>query len=355
MCLTGEQDACSIEMRRNMGNSMKRYGKIIIVLVLFMCSILTACIERVLTGQLASQQLASRWSREGNFAQVSCFFSGDAGMTGDRIMLLEYRIQTALAEVAADEISESGRSWVCACSAQGELTVFSGRARATVRAFGVSGDFFLFHPLELLSGNYLNAEDLNGDGVILDENVAWQLFGSCNVSGMTIEIGDTAYIVCGVVRSDDGLFSEAAGEGVPTIYVSYPVLERQMGSSIGIDSYELLIVNPAEEFGVRTLESALGLPGESYELVENSARFDLRHRFGLLKSFGIRSMVPKEIRYPCWENRARAYEDVSALLLVLELLFLCYPVCVLGWWIRGLWRRRRALLEKIAEIRIFLQ
>ena len=93
-------------------------------------------------------------------------------------------------------------------------------------------------------------------------------------------------------------------------YVSYPVLEQQTGgSAIGTDSYELLIANPVEGFG-------------------------------LLKDFGNRSMVSKGISYPHWENRARAYEDVSALFLALELLFLCYPVCVLGWGIRGLWKRR---------------
>ena len=124
-----------------------------------------------------------------------------------------------------------------------------------------------------MSGSYFDGEDLNKDGVVIDENVAWQLFGSNNVAGMYVEINGVQYPVRGVVKSDKGYFSDAADEEAATVYVSYEILEGGSGSSTGgmdsaaastpaagttdskggsygqaagttLDSYELLIKNP---------------------------------------------------------------------------------------------------------------
>lgn len=309
--------------------------------MLFSCMILVACAGRMLTNQLSTQRLAERWEQEEEFAQLSCYFRSGEGMTEDQIVPLRQSIKTALEEASINESDAQGRTWVDAYSTEGELTVSSDRSSATVRAFGVGGDFFLFHPLLLLSGTYFGTDDLNEDGVILDENVAWQLFGSYDVAGMTVEIDETTYPIRGVVRSDSGFFSEAAAEEKSTIYVSFSILEKQLhDESLTMDSYELLIANPVKEFGLSTLKKALTVDESSYEIVENSARFDLMHRLLLLKNFGVRSMNAKGIIYPYWENRARAYEDVSALLFVIELILLCYPVIYLIQKLHWLWKQK---------------
>ena len=168
-----------------------------------------------------------------------------------------------------------------------------------------------------MSGSYFDGEDLNKDGVVIDENVAWQLFGSNNVAGMYVEINGVQYPVRGVVKSDKGYFSDAADEEAATVYVSYEILEGRSDSSTGgmdsaaastpaagttdskggsygqsagttLDSYELLIKNPVQKFGFNALKEALGLDKSSYEIVENSSRFGLMNRFTVLRNFGIR-------------------------------------------------------------------
>lgn len=67
----------------------------------------------------------------------------------------------------------------------------------------------------------------------MNENVAWQLFGSNNVAGMHVEINGVQYPVRGVVKSDKGYFSDAADEEAATVYVSYEILEGGSGSSTG--------------------------------------------------------------------------------------------------------------------------
>ena len=162
---------------------VKQYRKILLLVLMICAAILFGCVERALGRQLSTQQIASEWSAEGSYAQVTCFFSKDAAVTKDYVIQLEQKLKTALQEASEDTSDVNGRTLVDCYSTKGELTLYSDRASITARAFGVGGDFFTFHPLKLLSGSYFDGEDLNKDGVVIDENVAWQLFGSSNVAG----------------------------------------------------------------------------------------------------------------------------------------------------------------------------
>ena len=199
-----------------------------------------------------------------------------------------------------------------------------------------------------MDGNYFDASDENGDGVIIDEMVAWQLFGSNHVAGMEVEISGTIYPIRGVVRSDVGIFSEAVQEEAATVYVSYDILEGA-DEPLPVDCYEVLVANPVKDFGKDAVINALDMEASQYELVECSDRFDLEHRFQVIKNFGIRSMTTQNIVFPYWENRARGYEDISALFLVLEIICLIYPVCWLLKKAYGLWKRRKELKKKFFE------
>lgn len=316
---------------------MKQYRKIWILVAFILCTILLCGIERGITGSLSTQKLAERWSKEEEFSQIACYFTEEAYFSEDQILSVERSLVTAMEEAAITSENENGgRNWIDAYSTQGQLTISSDRGSMEVRAFGVGGDFFQFHPLTLLDGNYFDDTDENADGIIIDENVAWQLFGSNNVSGMEVEINDVIYPIRGVVRSEEGIFSEAVNEGIATIYVSYGILEGE-GGFLPVDCYEVLVASPVKGFGKDVVSNALGMEEEYFELIECSARFDLAHRFAVIKNFGIRSMTTKSIVFPYWENRARGYEDISALFLVLEMICMIYPVFWLlkntyDWW-----------------------
>lgn len=325
----------------------KQYKRQIVTGLLIVMALLLAGAGRLLAGQLKEQNIASEWSKKDDYVQLSCFFSKDAGMTAEQILPVERQLTEALQNAAAENESGTGRSYVDAYSSQGQLTVYSDKTSVTVRAFGVGGDFFQFHPLKLLDGTYFDGNDFNGDGVILDENVAWQLFGGNHISGMTVEIDNVVYPVRGVVRSDSGFFSEAAEEEKPTIYVSYGILAKGKEEPLPVDSYELLILNPVKQFGFRALKDAIGLDETSYEIVENTTRYGLSNRLALLKNFGVRSMRTKNIVFPYWENRARAYEDVIELLFVLELICLIYPVIRLVRFFHGMCKRRKELVRNL--------
>jgi len=328
---------------------MKRYRKTLVLAAFVLSTMLLACVERGITGSLPTQKLAERWSKEEEFAQLACYFTEEAYFSTEQILSVEHNLVTAMEEASITSENENGgRNWIDAYSTQGQLVIGSSRASMQARAFGVGGDFFQFHPLQLLDGNYFDATDENGDGVIIDEMVAWQLFGSNNVAGMEVEINGAVYPVRGVVRSDKGIFSEAVNEEAATIYVSYRILEGEDGS-LPIDCYEVLVANPVKGFAKDVVTGALDMVENSYELIECSARFDLLHRFDIIRNFGIRSMTTKNIVFPYWENRARGYEDISALFLVLEIICMVYPVLWLLKKSYGWWKRRKEIKKKFFE------
>jgi hypothetical protein len=278
------------------------------------------------------------------------FFEDEYGLTEAEVLPMEQTLMDAITGAGVDTADGDGRKLVDAYSTETSLTLTSDRASTTARVYGVSKDFFLFHPLTLLSGTYFTQDDEAEDGIILDEDVAWKLFGSSDVTGLTVDIGDSTYIVRGVVKSDSGLFSEAADEEEDTVYVDFSILEDQLYGDVQIGCYEVLMVNPVSEFAVTTLEENLGREEDTYELVENSARFGISGRLERLKSFGTRSMRTKAIIYPYWENRARGYDDVSSLILVIQILFLVYPCVFLFRCIFLAWKNKDKFLNWIKKL-----
>lgn len=206
-------------------------------------------------------------------------------------------------------------------------------------ALGIGGDFFLFHQLRLLSGSYFSGNDLMQDYVILDRETAWQLFGSVDVAGMLVTISGRPHMVIGVVERPGGKLYEAAGLDGPRVFVSYETLSAY-GSSGGINHFEIVMPNPVRQYALNYVREQLGKQEREVEVLENSTRYSIGKRLRLLLDFGTRSMNGKAIIYPYWENVARGYEDILALLTLFQMLFLLYPSGVLLIWIVIRWKHK---------------
>nr|WP_300848699.1 ABC transporter permease [uncultured Acetatifactor sp.] len=307
-----------------------------------------------------TQTAAQRWSEDGNASQVSCFFSVGSGITEDALIEFEHTVDAALTEASVVQESENpgARLWADAYSADGQVTLSNGKTNLTADAIGIGGDFFLFHPLTLLNGSYFSGNDLMKDYCVIDEDAAWQLFGSNDVAGMTVYIGGVPHIVTGVIRRPSGHFAEAAGLDSTVVYVSYQTL-TELGDSHGINHYEIVMPNPVTGFAYNYVKEKLGAEEKEVEVVENTSRYSLLSRLKLIAEFGTRSMNGKAIIYPYWENIARGYADVLMVLTLFGILFLLYPVglaivffCIWwrhkGWTMKDVWHK----LQDFAERRI---
>ncbi len=314
-----------------------------------------------MAASLEEQQMAARWSKEGGVAQVSCFFSPKAYMDQDTIEEFEHSLDSALQEASITLESEnpSARLWADAYSADGTITVSSDKTSLTADAIGIGGDFFLFHPLKLVSGSYFSGNDIIKDYCVIDEDAAWQLFGSSDVAGQMVYIGGVPHVVTGVVERPSGRLEEAAGLDSTLVYVSLETLE-QWGNSSGLNHYEIILPNPVRGFALKTVQERLGGNEKETEVLENSSRYSFSARWKNLLAFGTRSMNGKAIIYPYWENVARGYEDIIALLTVVMLMFLLYPTVLAGiavvlWWrhrswtVKDMWYWAKDKAERLAE------
>ena len=297
-----------------------------------------------------AQMMAERWSEKKSAAQVSCFFSVNMQISEDRIREFEHSIDAALADASVIQESEnpSARLWADAYSAGGKITISSDKSTIQADAIGIGGDFFLFHPMKMLSGSWFSGNDLMQDYCILDQDAAWQLFGSNDVAGMTVYIGGIPHIVTGVIQRQEGRLTEAAGLDSTLVYVSYKTLS-ELGSCNGINHYEIVMPNPVTDFAYNYVNENLGDSGNETEVVENSSRYSFLSRLKLIPQFGTRSMNGKAIIYPYWENVERGYEDILALITLFELLFLLYAVVLaviffVIWWRHKGWTIKEKVL-----------
>lgn len=307
-----------------------------------------------LRNSLPTQQIADRWDSSGKSAQVSCFISENEQVTVQQLTNLEHAIDSALVDVSIVKDNDNARLWADAYSARGELTVESSKTSITSTAIGVGGDFFLFHPFNLLSGSYFSDEDAMKDYVILDEDAAWQLFGSNDVVGMQVMIKGIPHIVRGVIERGSGRMNDKAGNDKVTFYVSYDSLTKY-GTSKGINTYEIVMPNPITGFALSTIKDKIGIDESNIQLVENSKRYSLLSLSTVLSEFGIRSMNQKAIVYPYWENVARGYEDILALILLIKFIFLLIPTILLFAYLITRYRNRTWNMKTMIESGIELK
>ncbi len=307
-------------------------------------------VKNSLTAPMFSQNSAVKWGGGEPYAQVSVFLEEGSGINQDGIRLLRNSIDKKLEEASISSASESARLYVdCYSLIKRDITVESERTSGRYTAFVVGGDFFTFHPLELKSGYYFSGNDIMQDRVLLDQEAAWQLFGSHDVAGMKVRIFGQPYIVAGVIEREDDLATNLAYSSGPAIYMSYDAYVT-MDEEAVITSYEASLPNPISGFARDVLLSAVGVDEQQMEIVENSSRYGLEAMARVLGALGERSMRTKAVFFPYWENAARLVEERAALLTLLMFLLPILPAVTLVVIAVRMWKGRRWRMSDIKEL-----
>ena len=325
------------------------------------------------TGALITQSAADVW-RGGSgerFAQVSAFLPVNGMIDLDtirsfRVTLENEFVQNSIFAPEPDaqdpSADTSARLYADAYCGSTQLSV-SGKSpgSVTVTAIGVGGDYFLFHPLQLLSGGYVSDEDYMADRVVLDAQTAFNLFGSSDVAGMEVTINGKTFPIAGVVKSEDDFATAAAldagakASSDPTgvqstskamIYMSYAALNAM--AELPIDCYEIVLPDPVSGFAKGLV--ADNFPIGSGAVVQNTGRFSLTSLISVIGSFGKRVMTTSGVVYPYWENAARMLESYAALYLVLAALLALMPaVCLVIVLVRFVTSQTRKAAHKAAH------
>lgn len=337
--------------------SRKNQIKLLIVFsVLAISSLVFFILFSNFGGTLQSQRAAERFKGEsdGRFGQVSAYFPVSKGVKEEDIYAFRQKLTAAYPEEAADTKS-GGVLYDDAYSIQAEVTVSGERGSAEVAAIGIGGDFFAFHPLYLRDGGYISGSDLMHDRVVLDEELAWQLFGGVELSGMSVTIDGKSYQIAGVVSREDDFASKKTYTAGAGMFMAYDALSAVSGGDAEISCYEIVCSDPVKGF-------LLSRVSESFPdamTVQNSGRFSAGRIFGIIGDFGERSVLTSGAVLPYWENAARVLEDYRAVFLLLSVIFAVFPAAVLTVTLfllcRHFWRRFKEwvpdYLERRKEIR----
>lgn len=329
---------------------MKKRRKILLfssLICLFLALVLHVVSGQIKEG-IVHEQAAKIWDTDGETAHISVYFSEKEKYTWKESLeqtvfqlaswyhqILE-ELETASIEITSS--NPSARLMVYGYSASGTVQMSTKSSSTEVKAYGVGGDFFLFHPLKLVKGSYFSEDDLMQDRVLLDTDTAWRLFGSNDVVGMSVDIAGVQHVVAGVYERENGYLAKAAGNDVSCVYVSHQSLYEH-GQYHGLETVEYFIPDPVTGFAKELVEQQVN--GMDVAIVEHQQRYDFLALLNVLKQFGTRSMGLSGITFPYWENIARGYEDILADLLLFELILLTYAVIVLIVFMWHMWLQRK--------------
>ena len=292
-------------------------------------------VQNSLGSRLDAQQVCARWAADGTrYAQLSAFISPSAGIGEDSIRSMTTSFDSSYVEASIDA-NENARLYVYAYSGEADVSIsqinketgLTKKSGVSATATGIGGDFFVFHRLKLLSGNYLDTSDtVLNDTILIDNNLAWQFFGSPDVAGQTLEINGKTCYIAGVFEPDKA-YEEFYGDK-PRIFMSYSLL-NDMGD-LNITCVETCMPDPVKNFAANIMEKGISAPKEQIEIVENSSRFRDGSLFTRLRTFSKRSVRTKLVSYPYWENSAVILVDRAALLYVGKVIPIAILVILAG-------------------------
>ena len=313
--------------------------RIILSAVNILCvagALIVSSISDNYVNSLTSQKGAELWQNNSDteYSQISCFFADDSGADTNNINGLRSAIKSGLTSASVKE-EENKRMWIDAyTSSMGKMEV-SGTKRGSAKTeiTAVTGDFFLIHDFNFVDGSYFRDDDIDENGIVIDRMLAWQIFGSDEIKGMTAEISGKEFYVAGIVDIPQSDAEKKTYGNFPRAYISYSSakeLVSEKGENPAVQSYEAVIPNPVKSCAYNTVSEFIEKQYPNTAVtVENSGRFSLSSDFKRLKNLSKSVIIKNSVSYPWWENSARYAEMKASLYLFRILVLLVIPLLTL--------------------------
>ena len=389
-------------LRRQLGSRKRIILFGVFTFLILVYFILGAVADHIVAG-LPEFLLADRWSQDMDMAQISLYTTEDQLITEESMKRFEYELEKKLVEagvtdpdldeddeapgakvidtIGIDEIDEAemGRLTVrertglrklfaMSYCAQGQASLtFEKRTAENASAIGVAGDFFLFHPFTFVSGSSFSGDDIMKDSIVIDEDMAWQLFGSTDIIDQCVQIGGVPHYIKGVVKREKGRIAKASGLNKSYVYMSYDSLSKygtvlsgrvnskeisEDGASAqegGINCLEVICPNPVKGLAAKITKEALGVQDEFVSVIDNTDRFSFFSLIAVIRSYGLRSMWNKAIYYPYWENLARGYEDILATILFVRMICMLVVIVLVVIFIVNAYRNKTWTVRSVIK------
>lgn len=324
-----------------------------------------------------SQIAADLWSgdSEEKFRQISCFaigqaqadgspdlfFSSSVSLNTDDIKSIRTNLDSiVLAASGKKENSKTDKEttsedddkklWIDAYSAETtsvvvrKATDVKPEASAEVTLTGVSGDYYLFHPMKMLAGAFLSDDTLDPKKIVIDKELAFKLFGSYNAVGSEVMINERAYTIVGVLEYGDTKIDKKTSGDLVHAYILFEELnylssaaanltgttsqdavfdsEGQESPALAITCYEVVLPNKIRGIALQNLQNAMETAGKvekNFLFVDNTDRFSPLRLYDTIFPIGDNTIDRQAYKLPFWELSAQTAESVSVF-----------------WWVAGL-------------------
>ncbi|MCR5624794.1 MAG: ABC transporter permease [Lachnospiraceae bacterium] len=345
----------------------------------------------LLYAEQAGQRYSTKKEKSGH---IAVFTDRDNAITNDNIKSARVTVNNSLRDEDLLGDNTKSRKWIDCYSCETDVNFKRGEASFDTKAMLVGADFFIIHPIPLVSGTYFTENDPDKFRVIIDENLAWNLFGSPDICGKELIISGHIYTIAGVVESGYTNFSKIAMGTANRMYLPYQSYVNYSKSSSGdmtskstssdtnasvaqdagsdadvspenfpITCYEVVMPDPVKNFALNIVKKAMNISTDNSEATKDSEVLnfegievvDITSRYGFLtllsnaKNFYYRAMKTNAIIYPYWENEARMVEynaSIFYLLLVILGLVPFITIC------RVLYKGIPFCIQKIKDLHI---
>lgn len=334
-------------MEQKRKKQISRQQSILLLVCIAMLLTAAACFGAWwwLSRLLASQREAERWQGDSEmpYKQISCFLPMNEMMTLEQIGTFRSAAMARLKESSLDVSGDEMLMMDC-WSTNGTVNVKGEHGKGEAAVIAVGGNYFDFHPIRLLNGDYLHPDDLMQDRVLLDEELSWLLFGGTNLQGKQLTVNGIPYVVAGVIERETDFATQKAYSGEMGMFMSYEGLHK-LQEDLKIDCYECVLANPVKNFAINVAREKF--PIGKGEILCNTDRYQVEKLMtDIVLKYGTRSAHSTGILYPYWENAARMTEDWAALCLLLGTLLPIFPLIMACIWLVHAFRRGK---KKMAE------
>ncbi len=263
-----------------------------------------------------------RWSSTGErFAVITLYTEESAALSKDQIETWAYNMDAALLESSIAP-NENARSWAYTYAVEETMSVTGPQDKTTAQVIAAGGDFFVFHPQEFLYGSAFLNDASNPNGVVLDEDLAWKIFGATDVVGMEMSINEIPFTVSGITTraSENGIYDHTYGER-PRMFMSYAGYIKLRGDENHITMFETALPNAVKSFARNLFDGVVTANEETMIVAESSDRFSLINRWNNSKLLKYSWIRENKIEYPYWENEAKVADYRCAILMLFEVAF----------------------------------
>jgi hypothetical protein len=283
-----------------------------------------------ISGSIDFLDAGARWSATGDrFAVITLYAEESAALSGDQVKSWVRGIDAKLLESSVAP-NENARSWAYTYAAEETMTVHGPKDKATAEVIAAGGDFFVFHPQMFVYGSAFLNDESNPNGVVIDEDLAWKIFGATDIVGMEMTVDGVPFTVTGVSRraSDRGIYDYTYGER-PRMYMSYAGYVKLRGDGEHITMFETALPNAVRGFAQNIFRSAVTANEETMSVMEASDRFSIMNRYANMKILKYSWIRENKIEYPYWENEARTADFRCAILMIFEVILAAAAVCAM--------------------------